>query len=380
MGLLASFLSGTRGAWMAIPVLLVLFLSCRHMLRPRKVFIGGVVIVILFGILLYLPGTHLLQRIEVTMQQTESYLAASHDAGRPGAFPACLDDRAILSAWVRRAVSNHPEGFNAQVDQMEGPDASALSAQGCSRGNTIHIDNKGTEPAWLVLPRYQASSTQPPVARFLLKGTGVIAYQGQGAQKADTHSFMPVTVTGPVGSGGQIALGLYPGQALWFVPVESYYGEYHYPLIDTPIGQRLEMWRAALHLFGEAPVFGVGLGAYQTETGKLVDAGLAAPDSARYDHPHSDFFDALANRGLVGLFALLLLLGVPAWLYARRLESRDPHAMGAALGGLLVVVGYAIFGLTETLFIHSVTIGWYVMMTAVFLVSSKAPSGQDNDR
>ena len=33
--------------------------------------------------------------------------------------------------------------------------------------------------------------------------------------------------------------------------------------------------------------------------------------------------------------------------------------------------------LTETMFIHSVTLGWYVIMTAVFLVSTDAPTGQD---
>lgn len=380
MGLLASFLSGTRGAWLAMPVLLALFLFCRHLLRPRTVLMGGVGVVILFAMLAYLPGIYLMQRVKVTMLQAESYMMATRDEGSHAAFPACLDDGGLLAAWIRKAASNDPDGFGARVDQLEGPDASALLAQGCSRGSAIHIENKGTEPAWLVLPRYQPSGVDPVVARLLVKGEGSIGYQGQGAQREDAPGFMPVTLTGPAGSGGQISLGLYPGQALWFVPIESYFGEYHYPVMDTPIGKRLEMWRAALHLFAEAPVFGVGLGAYQTETGKLVAAGLAAPGSAEYDHPHSDFFDALANRGLVGFLALVALLAVPAWLFARRLGSRDPHALGAALSGLLVAVGYAVFGLTETLFIHSVTIGWYVIMTTVFFVSSAAPAGQDKDR
>jgi len=41
-----------------------------------------------------------------------------------------------------------------------------------------------------------------------------------------------------------------------------------------------------------------------------------------------------------------------------------------------VTVGFAIFGLTETMFIHSVSLGLYVIMTTVFLVSTDAPVGQ----
>ena len=103
------------------------------------------------------------------------------------------------------------------------------------------------------------------------------------------------------------------------------------------------MWWASVNLFIGAPVFGIGTGAYQVETQKLVASGKAAPDTADFDHPHSDYFDALSSRGLVGLLAFLLLLGVPAWLYTANLDSRDPHRMGAALGGLLVAVGFAIF-------------------------------------
>ncbi|HEY1991781.1 MAG TPA: hypothetical protein VGH71_04915, partial [Gammaproteobacteria bacterium] len=42
-GLVACFLSGARGSWLAIPVLLILFLTCSHLLRPRSVLLGGAV-------------------------------------------------------------------------------------------------------------------------------------------------------------------------------------------------------------------------------------------------------------------------------------------------------------------------------------------------
>jgi len=68
--------------------------------------------------------------------------------------------------------------------------------------------------------------------------------------------------------------------------------------------------------------------------------------------------------------ALLLLLGLPAWLFARGLDSADPVRMGASLAGLLVCVGFAVFGVSETMLVHSVTLGWYVIMTALFMVTA----------
>ena len=191
---------------------------------------------------------------------------------------------------------------------------------------------------------------------------------------------MPLTLIAPARESYSISVSVLPHSSVALLPIETYHGEYRYSLLETPIGQRLDMWSASLQLFESAPLFGVGAGAYQIETAKLVAAGRAARDTAQFDHPHSDYFDALANRGLLGLLALFALLGVPAWLYVRGLESRDPHHMGAALGGLLVSVGFAIFGLTETMFIHSVTLGWYVIMTAVLLVSTDAPTGQDTGK
>lgn len=380
MGLLGSFLSGTRGAWMAIPVLLILFLFCRHLLRPRVVLLGGAVIAMLFAILIYLPQTHIQQRIQMMIWQTWTYLSANQDTNRSSGTPQCLDDRDVLQTWIGLGAGKYAPGFSARIIQLTDGDVTTMAGADCVHRDAVYLENRSSEDALKVLPRYQRENLRSASARLLLKGAGEIGFLDSGMQVVDLHGFAPVMLTAPKHYGGEIAMLLHPGQALWVVPEESYFGEYRYPVFNTPVGQRLEMWRAALQLFASAPVFGVGLGAYQVETGKLVDAGLAAPGSARYDHPHSDFLDAMANRGFVGLLGLLLLLGVPAWLYARRLDSHDPHAMGAALGGLLVTVGYAIFGLTETLFIHSVTIGWYVMMTAMFLVSSTAPNGKGKDR
>lgn len=379
MGLSASFLSGTRGAWVAIPVLLILFLSCRHLLHPRTVLVGAATVVALFALLVYLPRTQVLQRIKLTSMQIGTYIDVSGKLDRSAVGTRCLDSPGVLHTWMDAGTVTHQEGQDFGVMRLHGTEAMELVSLGCTYGAVAYLENHSKEVARIVLPRYEFGSETLASTTLVMRGVGSAGYTGTPNSwiHVDSQHFAVETFRGPIRYGNSIEVQVRPGDTAWFVPVESYFGEFRYTLLNNPIAQRLEMWRAALSLFASAPFLGVGTGAYQVETRQLVATGKAAPEAAGFDHPHNEYFDALANRGLIGLLALLTLLGAPAWLFARRLESRDPHRMGAALGGLLVTVGFAIFGLTETIFIHSVTIGWYVIMTAVFLVSTDAPAGQD---
>src|SRR5262249_50067882 len=114
MGVLGSFLSGTRGAWLAIPVLLILFLSCRHVLRPRVVLLGAAVMAVLFASLLYLPETHIRERVGTMVGETATYLEANRDGGHPITAPQCLDDQDVLQALIDRGAADYPAGFSIQ--------------------------------------------------------------------------------------------------------------------------------------------------------------------------------------------------------------------------------------------------------------------------
>lgn len=381
LGLLASFLSGTRGAWVAMPVLLVLFLSCRHLLRPRTVLAGSAAVVALFAVLLLLPGTHIMARLRNTASDLKTYWAIKHDT-RPGSGgkPRCLDDPDTLEEWLGHVGGVYISGFTIGVAKVPAADASMVAGYGCTSGSLVQLTNPGDKTYWVELPRFMPKDTGNTSTLLLVKGVGHANFapdMNSARPIFNWQAFAPMTLTSQARYGYAVAFAVEPHQTLAVLPIESYPGEYRYSMLQTPIGQRLDMWSAALQLFAASPLLGVGTGAYQAETQGLVAAGRASPDTAEFDHPHSDYFDALANRGLLGLLALLSLLGVPAWFYTHRLESRDPHHLGAALGGLLVTVGFGIFGLTETMFIHSVTLGWYVIMTAIFLVSTDAPQGQD---
>lgn len=380
MGLLASFLSGTRGAWVAVPVLLVLFLFCRHLLHPRMVLLGSGLVVALFTLLVLLPQTHILERVESTVTQLETYHGATagyHSDWRSG---SCFDNQQALQAWINASQGNYPPGFSVSAEPAIGASAKELKNLGCTQGAMVHFRNLSKRLAWMIMPRYEQNSGGKASTQLLLDGYGSAGFARWRYGQSPIHAghFIRRDFSAPAQYGDGVTVMVRPGSDMLLVPVETYFGEYRYTLLSTPVSQRLEMWRAALLLFSEAPVFGVGTGAYQAETGVLVEAGRVPPDIADFDHPHSDYFDALSSRGFVGFLVLLLLFGVPAWLCKDGLDSHDPHRMGAALAGVLVAMGFAIFGLTETMFIHSVTIGWYVIMTTVFFVCVDVRDGQGN--
>ncbi|WP_147712648.1 O-antigen ligase family protein [Reinekea thalattae] len=104
------------------------------------------------------------------------------------------------------------------------------------------------------------------------------------------------------------------------------------------IGARLVMWEVSVAGFKIQPVFGLtSAGLTQFEE----DSGLANYNYKKYGHQHNDFFDILAKRGLVGIACYLaLFFGV---FYAFNCYS----STGYREAGILLGVGYLVFGLTE---------------------------------
>jgi len=372
-GLTASLLSGVRGAWVAMPVLLVLLLLCSHILRTRTVLRGGLVLVLLFAALYVVPQTQVRDRISEAAAEVRDYYQVTDGLHRVDGGRRCMDQRGVLRAWISAAI--RPPDAQLYAVQEQGVQAADLAAAGCADGVTVRIRNSGAAEVAVQWPRVARDTSGMAEANFLVRGQGSATFYASifPVRKFSSARFIPLRIVAPPSSGGSVRFNVPPEATLSLVPIETFGGEYRYMLMRTPIGQRLEMWRAALLLFAKHPLLGVGTGGYQEATQQLVDAGRVAPDTARFDHPHNDYFDALANRGLLGLAALAALLGLPAWLFIRALRGPGTLRMTAGLGGLLVTVGFAIFGMTETIFIHSACITWYAMMTSIFIALANAP-------
>lgn len=155
------------------------------------------------------------------------------------------------------------------------------------------------------------------------------------------------------------------------------------PLADTSVCIRLQLWRASWHMFKENPLIAnAGSEKFEAKLAELHSKGVvSAVTKNGFGEPHNDFFYALSNYGILGLFSFLLLYFVPAFLFAKRLGTRVPHVQRvAAAMGLAVCLGFVAFGLTEMMFRSMRMLSFYVVMVAWLLALSEHTHGSLTQR
>ncbi len=142
---------------------------------------------------------------------------------------------------------------------------------------------------------------------------------------------------------------------------------------DTSVGIRLQLWRAALHLWAQQPWFGLGPGGFKAAMTSMQHAGWLTPLAAQYGRGevHNEILDKACALGVPGLIAILALYLVPATIFARRLRgaSAVPARMGLAL-----TLGFMVFGLTVETFDLKMNAAFYALSGAVLLAATLRPA------
>jgi len=133
----------------------------------------------------------------------------------------------------------------------------------------------------------------------------------------------------------------------------------------TSVGARLEMWRAGLLLIEKRPWLGWGKTGYVQEQANLVQAGKINLIPGQHNHLHNEYLDAQVKRGLPGLAALLALYLVPLVLFARRVRDDSRAARPYAVAGVLLIVAYMAFGLTQSFLTHNTGVMMLVFMLVI---------------
>ncbi len=140
------------------------------------------------------------------------------------------------------------------------------------------------------------------------------------------------------------------------------------PSQHSSLGDRLNMWRNALLIWGEHPLLGTGIGDFATDSRGLIEAGASLSSHAAYGHAHSIYFDALATLGAAGLLTLVVVLFVvPGRLFLRGLQGCEaPWPRFHALAGLLTLAAFAVFGLSEGWLARNPFVNPYLVYTVAF--------------
>jgi O-antigen ligase len=137
--------------------------------------------------------------------------------------------------------------------------------------------------------------------------------------------------------------------------------------MDTSLGIRLQLWRASWELFKERPIFGIGRENFNSGLEDLSSQDRISPVAASYAHSHNELLFNMTILGIIGLLANLSIYCVPAYYFGREMRHPDLCVRTAAGMGVLLCLGFFIFGLTDLMFFWTVLGGFYCMSVATFL-------------
>lgn len=137
----------------------------------------------------------------------------------------------------------------------------------------------------------------------------------------------------------------------------------------TSVTSRFEMWQASWSIFLDNPLVGVGWGNYQENAKQLVQSGERNWTAAGWDHPHNQFISAMVSGGIFALLAIILLFFIPAQIFYKACKSsqRSIDARRMALAGLILMVGFSVFNMSESFLERSRTISFFIFYLAVFM-------------
>ncbi len=152
------------------------------------------------------------------------------------------------------------------------------------------------------------------------------------------------------------------------------------PAAPTSWGVRINLWRNALLIFKESPLLGTGVGDFQTDMKRMVEDGRSLnPYVSKFGHAHSIYFDTLAKGGLLGLVATVTaLLLIPFILFVKAMRRAErPEEIFYATGGVLLIVAFTTFGVSEGLWSRNPFVNTYAISLLVFLAGmAKAQSAR----
>jgi len=141
---------------------------------------------------------------------------------------------------------------------------------------------------------------------------------------------------------------------------------------DSSVSSRIKLWHDSLIMAKQHPLLGVGVGNFENARQRMIELGKTYQGKP-YGHAHNIFLHALATTGILGLVTMFAALFVMPWrlLYNNWLRfPADPWLQFSLLGGLLSLLAFVHFGLTETWTARNPFINVYVLSTVMFVAAT----------
>ncbi|MFM0328321.1 O-antigen ligase family protein [Paraburkholderia strydomiana] len=136
---------------------------------------------------------------------------------------------------------------------------------------------------------------------------------------------------------------------------------------DTPLGIRLQLYEASIHIVKSHPLLGLGGDGFRNSMQSFANSGLITPAAAQLGRGevHNQLFAYMTDYGIVGGLAVLAIYVVPGGIFWRRLSAPSEPARRAALMGLTFIVCFLIFGLSVETFDLKMTVSFYATVVGI---------------
>jgi O-antigen ligase len=152
--------------------------------------------------------------------------------------------------------------------------------------------------------------------------------------------------------------------------VQAYFAGESY---QTSVGYRLETYNGALLVLKENPIYGVGVG-HRAEAFANLEARGLMRDLSMINNAHNQIFEDGIDKGLTGIASYLALMIFLLRHFYQRLPNSPMDAVG-----LMLIVGFATFGLTNITFTHGTFNTLFIAMVAIGLLPNTSDSGLNLD-
>jgi len=124
----------------------------------------------------------------------------------------------------------------------------------------------------------------------------------------------------------------------------------------SSVGTRLAMWEIAINVWEKHPILGTGPGDFDDEVRALQNSGKYIGMDV-HNSAHNIYIQAMATSGVIGLLALIFVLLMPLMILLNKNNCEE----SAKLTGLIIVVSFAVFGVSESWVLR-------LSITSVFLI------------
>ncbi|SJM93696.1 O-antigen ligase family protein [Crenothrix polyspora] len=134
---------------------------------------------------------------------------------------------------------------------------------------------------------------------------------------------------------------------------------------NTSMGARLQMWRAALIIFSQHPMLGVGLNNFDDALLLLYKEHIISKWIIVYSHAHNEYFCSLASGGIVGFIITCSLLFMPLTEF-----KKNYYENVWARCGFWCVFLMAFFALTDCIFDRRMTVMGFIIFISIFMAGN----------